>query len=245
MAMKDYSEDVLIQAPTAELLEKQLGWQTVFAQDDEDFGPDSLLGRCNDTEVVLGREVLAALKRLNPGLSAEACSQALAQVLQDDITKTLISMNEEKYKLLRDGVPVKYRDAAGRLVDKRLRLIDFDHPEKNRYQAVRELWVIVEDVQARHRGLFPHPGLFDCDAEESAVTAIYNKLQDARESPDVSALLQDLYEVVDTALTTDGKPAHPLHCTGWQLRPFSAARDSARLGRHLPRRRAGQRGHRR
>jgi len=30
---------------------------------------------------------------------------------------------------------------AGRLVDKRLRLIDFDHPENNRYQAVRELWV--------------------------------------------------------------------------------------------------------
>jgi type I restriction enzyme R subunit len=59
--------------------------------------------------------------------------------------------------------------------------------------------VIVEDVQARHRGLFPHPGLFDFDAEESAVTAIYNKLQDARESPDVSALLQDLYDVVDTA----------------------------------------------
>ena len=71
MAKKDYSEDLLIQVPTAELLEKQLGWENVFAQDDEDFGPDSLLGRGNDTEVVLSREVLAALKRLNPGLSAE------------------------------------------------------------------------------------------------------------------------------------------------------------------------------
>jgi type I restriction enzyme R subunit len=141
MAKKDYSEDLLIQAPTAELLEKQLGWQTVFAQDDEDFGAVSLLGRSNDTEVVLKREVLAALKRLNPGLPPEAYSQALAQVLQDDITKTLIALNEEKYRLLRDGVPVKYRDAAGRLVDKRLRLIDFDRPDNNRYQAVRELWV--------------------------------------------------------------------------------------------------------
>ena len=65
--------------------------------------------------------------------------------------------------------------------------------------------VIVEDVQARHRGLFPHPGLFAFDAEESAVDAIYNKLQEAREAPDVSALLQDLYEVVDTALTMDGQ----------------------------------------
>jgi type I restriction enzyme R subunit len=141
MAKKDYSEDLLIQAPTAELLEQQLGWQTVFAQDDEDFGPDSLLGRNNDTEVVLCRDMLAALKRLNPGLPPEAYSQALAQVLLDDITKTLIALNEEKYKLLRDGVPVKYRDPAGRLVDKRLRLIDFDRPDNNRYLAVRELWV--------------------------------------------------------------------------------------------------------
>jgi type I restriction enzyme R subunit len=129
MAKKDYSEDLLIQAPTAELLEQQLGWQAVFAQDDERW----TLGQTACWAAAIGcrggahREVLAALKRLNPGLPHEAYSQALAQVLQDDITKTLIALNEEKYKLLRDGVPVKYRDAqAGRLVDKRLRLIDFD-----------------------------------------------------------------------------------------------------------------------
>ncbi|MCA3167359.1 MAG: type I restriction endonuclease subunit R, partial [Burkholderiales bacterium] len=63
--------------------------------------------------------------------------------------------------------------------------------------------VIVEDVQARHRGLFPHPGLFDFDATESAVSAINNKLQEARVSPDVSALLQDLHDVVDVAVATN------------------------------------------
>jgi len=141
MTSKDYSEDLLIQAPTAELLAQQLGWQSVFAQDDEDFGADSLLGRSDDSEVVLKREALAALERLNPGLPPEAYSQALALVLQDDITKTLIALNEEKYGLLRDGVPVRYREASGRLVDRRLRLIDFDHPDNNRYLAVRELWV--------------------------------------------------------------------------------------------------------
>ncbi len=141
MAKKDYSEDLLIQAPTAELLEKQLGWASVFAQDEEDFGPDSLLGRASDREVVLSREVLAALKRLNPGLPEVAYSEALSQVVLEDITKTLIVLNEEKYKLLRDGVPVKYRNAAGQLVDKRLRLIDFEDASQNRYLAVRELWV--------------------------------------------------------------------------------------------------------
>ena len=141
MAKKDYSEDLLIQAPTAEFLEQELGWTSVLAYNDEAFGTDSLLGRTSDTEVVLTREVMAALKRLNPCLPDEAYTQALALVVQDDVTKTLIALNEEKYKLLRDGVPVKYRDAAGRLIDKRLRLIDFDHPDKNRYLAVREMWV--------------------------------------------------------------------------------------------------------
>lgn len=141
MAKKDYSEDLLIQAPTAEFLEKELGWQSVFAQDEGGFGPDSLLGRASDSEVVLIREVLAALKRLNPDLPEEAYRHALTQVVQDDITKTLIAHNEEKYKLLRDGVPVSYRDATGRTVDKRLRLIDFNDPINNHYLAVRELWV--------------------------------------------------------------------------------------------------------
>lgn len=141
MSKNEYSEDQLIQAPTAELLEKQLGWQSVLAYNEEDFGPGSLLGRASDAEVVLTREVLAALRRLNPGLPDEAYRLALAQVVLDDVTKSLIAQNEEKYALLRDGVAVKFRDAAGRLVDRRLRLIDFDTPDNNRYLAVRELWV--------------------------------------------------------------------------------------------------------
>ena len=36
MAKNEYSEDLLIQAPTAELLETQLGWQSVFAYDEID-----------------------------------------------------------------------------------------------------------------------------------------------------------------------------------------------------------------
>ena len=137
---KEYSEDLLIQGPAAELLQ-QLGWEAVFAQEQEGFGPDSLLGRDSDKEVVLSREVLAALRRLNPGLPADAYQQALAQVVLDDPTKTTLLMNQEKYQLLRDGVPVKYRDATGRVVDKRLRLVDFTDASQNRYLAVRELWV--------------------------------------------------------------------------------------------------------
>lgn len=144
MPRKDYSEDILIQQPTAELLEQELKYDSVFAHDNEDFGPGSLLGRLSDGEVVLRREVDEALRRLNPGLPDEAYREALAQVAADDITKTLVQMNEDKYRLLRDGVPVKYRDETGQLKERRLKLVDFDdpaNPKKNHFLVVRELWV--------------------------------------------------------------------------------------------------------
>ena len=50
-----YTEDTLVQQTTAEYLEQQLGWESVYAYNSEDFGPDSLLGRTSDREVVLTR----------------------------------------------------------------------------------------------------------------------------------------------------------------------------------------------
>lgn len=149
MGKSEYSEDALIQAPTAEFLHKELGWDSVMAQDEGPLVADGLLGRTADTQVVLTRDVLAALRRLNPGLPDAAYAQALEAVVGNDSTKTLVQMNQDKYRLLRDGVLVKFRDtsgnsagkSAGQLVEKRLRLIDFDKPERNRFRAVRELWV--------------------------------------------------------------------------------------------------------
>jgi type I restriction enzyme R subunit len=63
--------------------------------------------------------------------------------------------------------------------------------------------VHVQDIQARYRSLFPNPGLHHYDDQDAALNAVYNKLQAARTTPDVTALLQDLYDVVDTAVTTE------------------------------------------
>jgi type I restriction enzyme R subunit len=39
------SEDRLVQATFAEHIEKGLGWDSVYAWNDETFGPDGMLGR--------------------------------------------------------------------------------------------------------------------------------------------------------------------------------------------------------
>ena len=59
------SEDRLVQKTFAEHLENVLGWDSVYAWNEETFGPDGTLGRADTREVVLTRDLL--LPRLMSG----------------------------------------------------------------------------------------------------------------------------------------------------------------------------------
>src|SRR5437588_112305 len=72
------SEDRLVQATFAEHLEKVLGWESVYAYNQETFGPDGTLGRGDQREVVLTRDLRAALGRLNPQLPPAAVEAAVS-----------------------------------------------------------------------------------------------------------------------------------------------------------------------
>lgn len=136
-----YTEDTLVQQTTAEYLERQLGWRSVLAWNHEDFGPDSLLGRASDREVVLTRPLREKLTALNPGLPDMAYAEAMRQIAATVASQTLVATNREKYDLLRDGVQVTFRDDTGERVRQRLKLVDFEVPENNDFLCVRELWV--------------------------------------------------------------------------------------------------------
>lgn len=67
MALTDInSEDRLVQRTFADHLQTGLGWESVYAYDAETFGPHGTLGRTSEREVVLVRDLRAALERLNP-----------------------------------------------------------------------------------------------------------------------------------------------------------------------------------
>ena len=66
---KDYSEDQLIQRSAAELMEKELGWTSVYAFDKEVLGTNGTLGRTSYHEVLLTGRFRKALKTLNPWLT--------------------------------------------------------------------------------------------------------------------------------------------------------------------------------
>lgn len=140
MIPSNYTEDTLVQQTTAEYLEQQLRWDSVYAYNNEDFGPDSLLGRRDDREVVLTRYLRAALVWLNPGLPKTAYDDTVRQIVTTVATQTLLATNSEKYKLIKNGVQVTFRNDKGERVRQRLRVIDFDEPANNHFLCVRELW---------------------------------------------------------------------------------------------------------
>ena len=77
---KDDSEDLLIQQSTAELLEKELGWKSVYAFDSEVLGEHGTLGRKSQHDVVLTRHLRLALKRLNAWMTDKQLAEAIERM---------------------------------------------------------------------------------------------------------------------------------------------------------------------
>lgn len=133
------NEDRLVQATFEEHLHKVLGWESVFAHNEETFGPASILGRASEREVVLVRDLRAAVQRLNPDLPESASEQAIERLTRVDFARSLIQHNKEFHDFIRNGVPVEWRDVNGQIRHARARVIDFRNVTNNRFLAVREL----------------------------------------------------------------------------------------------------------
>jgi type I restriction enzyme R subunit len=139
------SEDRLVQKTFADHLRDVLGWESIYAFNDERFGPTGTLGRASEREVILVRDLRAAVRRLNPGLPESAREQAIERLTRVDFARSLVQHNREFYGYVRNGVPVEWRDANGQTQYARAQVIDFrngtgsDGKPNNRFLAVREL----------------------------------------------------------------------------------------------------------
>src|SRR4030088_1786739 len=111
------SEDRLVQATFAAHLKDKLGWDSVYAWNDETFGPAGTLGRASTSEAVLARDLRAALQRLNPDLPQSAIDDALRSLTVHDFSRSMVQHNQDFARLIRNGVPVSWRDATGQRRD--------------------------------------------------------------------------------------------------------------------------------
>ena len=135
----EYSENVLVQDSAAALMKDELGWEVVYAYNKEILGENGTLGRKNYHEIVLWRYFNAALKRLNPWITDAQLAEA-RQILSSYLSsESLLQINEEKYFLIRDGIPVTVKKPNGKNETRKAKVIDFNDPGNNHFLAVKEL----------------------------------------------------------------------------------------------------------
>ncbi len=123
------------------MLEKELGWTSVYAFDKEVLGVNGTLGRTSYHEVLLTRHFTKALKTLNPWLTDKQLQECVERMTEHMSSQTLMQINEQKYQYIKDGVPVTRVKPNGETEEVRAKVIDFASPEKNDFLCVRELWV--------------------------------------------------------------------------------------------------------
>lgn len=135
----DYSENMLVQENAGNLLEQELGWKVVYAHNTEKLGENGTFGRKGYHEILLSRYFRQALQKLNPWLTPKQLDDVQNRMESHLSTASLMQINEEKYRLIRDGVPVTVTRPGGRTEQKTAVLIDFQNPENNHFLAVKEL----------------------------------------------------------------------------------------------------------
>ncbi|SMD14524.1 type I restriction endonuclease subunit R [Sporomusa malonica] len=135
------TEDKLVQETVANYFRDELKWESVYAYNTEMLGAAGTLGRKSEKEVVLERYLRQALTRFNPGLPAEAYYGAVRQLVETMASKLPLQINQEKYELFLNGVKVSFRNAKGKVEERRLKVFDFKTAENNHFLVVRELWV--------------------------------------------------------------------------------------------------------
>lgn len=105
-------------------------------------------GRQSEHQDILTRRLLAALRRLNPGLPEDAYAQVVEQIAQNRNKQIAVNANRELYRLLRDGVKVTVPDEHGGHGTEVTRVIDWTLPANNDFLLTLQMWV-ADDMYRR------------------------------------------------------------------------------------------------
>ena len=148
----DYSENILVQEAAGNLLEQELGWEVKFAYNTEVLGENGTFGRKSYKDILLVRYFRNALKVLNPWITSMQMDEAQRKMESYLSTSSLMQINEEKYALIRDGIPVTVKKPNGQTEEKKAQIVDFQNPtdqSRNHFLAIKELKIHGEYYRRR------------------------------------------------------------------------------------------------
>lgn len=135
----DYSENILVQESAGNLLQNELGWDVKFAYNTEVLGKNGTFGRESYRDILLTRYFRDALKKLNPWITENQMDEAQKALEHRLSTSSLLQINEEKYFLIREGIPVTVKKPNGHTETKKAAVLDFQNSDNNYFLAIKEL----------------------------------------------------------------------------------------------------------
>ncbi|WP_334140194.1 type I restriction endonuclease, partial [Methanothrix soehngenii] len=132
--MPDAKELLEVEDPAVEVLTQHLGWKEIDAKKAEEM-------RESLKHVILTDPLLDAIKRLNPWISEDNAQRVVRAIASVQAT-SVIEANEKLHGMLERGTTVlqDLGDSLGKKSQDVL-LIDYQHPENNVFNVVRQFRV--------------------------------------------------------------------------------------------------------
>lgn len=116
---------------------EDIGWEVSHGPDLAPDGPAA--ERSDYRQVLLLGDLQAALGRLNPHLPQSAIEDAVERLRKPESLDTTTS-NRAFHRLLLNGVPVSYK-RDDEVIEDHAFLVDFDHPDSNRFRAINQFTI--------------------------------------------------------------------------------------------------------
>jgi len=136
----EYSEDTLVEQPTIALF-SDMDWETANCYTETFLPGGGSQGRETPEEVVLVRQLRPMLIKFNSNLPAEAIDLAITELARDRRAMSLVHANREIYSFLKDGVKISWKNSRGETVTDKVKVIDWQHPENNRFFLASQFWI--------------------------------------------------------------------------------------------------------
>ena len=130
-----------IELADIQLFTKDLGYQHIDAWEKK------LIGRETLKDVVLIDRLRNSLQNLNKHLPSECIEHAVYELTKSRATLTPVLTNKEIYELVRNGVPITYKNKAGREENDYVRVIDFNDKTNNDFLVVSQLSIEYQETQ--------------------------------------------------------------------------------------------------
>jgi type I restriction enzyme R subunit len=136
-----YLNESHIEEADIDFFVKELGYSHINAWEKQ------LIGRNSLKDVVLIDRLRESLQKLNKHIPESSIEYAIKEITKSRVSLTPILANKEVYELIKNGVPVSYKNKEGREENDYVKVVDLSSDNKNDFLLVSQLSIEYQQIQ--------------------------------------------------------------------------------------------------